>query len=779
MTQKQNSVPRRFYLILAATMCPLPAAWMVSATFFVCAACRAAAPLSPELCTPQESPETLQRRAKILESEPKSTRDMAALLQQIRHSADPLLNPYRSAEQVPLLRASIAAVSDFKRQYPLKTALARQLLQAGESEQALKEYEEIIRGFRTNGIPLEGKLLADLLAARALCYLRIGEQENCLGGHNADSCLFPIKNGGVYQLPQGPRAAIGVLMQLLERFPNDLRGRWLLNIAYMTLGEYPAKVPPKYLLSPSLFQSDYDIKRFPDVAAKVGLDHDGLAGGVVFEDFDHDGLLDLMVSAWGLDDQLRVYRNNGDGTFTERTEQAGIIGEVGGLNLIQGDYNNDGFADVLVLRGAWLGHEGCYPFSLLRNNGDFTFTDVTAEAKLMHFRPTQSAVWWDYDGDGWLDIFVANESSRDHPFPCELFRNNGDGTFTECAARQGLDFVSFFKGVACGDYNNDGRPDLFLSRLGGPKLLLRNDGPAGADRSPGCPWRFTEVAAVAGVTEPNSTFPCWFWDYNNDGWLDIFVTGRGLRDLGDIAADYLGRPHQSERARLYRNNGDGTFTDVSAETGMDKLLLAMGCNFGDLDNDGWLDCYIGTGDPELSTLIPHRMFRNDAGQHFQDVTTSGGFGQLQKGHAIAFGDIDNDGDQDIFSVVGGAYEADHYHSQLFLNPGHGNYWLKLVLVGTKTNRVALGARIKVVVDVGGTERAIHRVVGSGGSFGASSLRQEIGLGTATLIKRVEIYWPVSGETQTIINLAPNHCYRITEGNTAAEPVELKRFSLEN
>ncbi|MES1167479.1 MAG: CRTAC1 family protein, partial [Pseudomonadota bacterium] len=238
-----------------------------------------------------------------------------------------------------------------------------------------------------------------------------------------------------------------------------------------------------------------------------------------------------------------------------------------------------------------------------------------------------------------------------------------------------------------------------------------------------------------------------------------------------------GRPHAGQRARLYRNRGDGTFADVSRETGVNKLLHTMGCNFGDLDNDGWLDFYVGTGDPDLTTLIPNRMFRNDGGKRFQDVTTSGGFGQLQKGHGIAFGDIDNDGDQDVYSVVGGAVEADTYPNQLFLNPGHGNHWLKLKLEGAKTNRSAIGARVAVVVQTPDGERKIHRVVGSGASFGASSLRQEIGLGAAQKISRVEIFWPATGVTQVVTGLELDRAYQIREGANAPSPLALKSFSL--
>jgi hypothetical protein len=737
----------------------------------------AAPPRNPEFCMAGSVP-TAEQAAKIaaaLLKEPASTQRMAALLQQITRDADPMRNPFRSTEQVAKLRTMIAQTTDFGQRMELRMQLIQHLLQTGQADAALKENEEVIEVTKSLGPSQDAKLMPRLLTTSALCYLRMGEQENCLLNHNADSCLFPIQGGGVHVLQRGSRGAVAVLTDILKKYPGDLQARWLLNIAYMTLGKYPAKVPPEWLIDPKLFASDYDIKHFPDVAAKVGLDIEGLAGGVIVEDFDNDGFLDIMVSGWGLNDQLRLFHNNGDGTFTERTEQAWLIGEVGGLNLIQCDYNNDGWMDVLVLRGGWLHTEGHYPVSLLRNNGDGTFTDVTEAAGLLRFHPTQTAVWLDYNNDGWLDLFLANESSGRDSNACELFRNNGDGTFTECAAENGVDFVGYFKGVASADYNNDGRPDLFLSSLDRPKMLLRNDGPAGPDHSPSARWHFTDVADDAGVIDPPASFPCWFWDYDNDGWPDIMVTGYSIQDVGDIAADYLGLPHSGQRARLYHNNRDGTFTDVSKETGVNKLLHAMGVNFGDLDNDGWLDFYVGTGNPGFATLIPNRMFRNDGGKRFQDVTSSGGFGNLQKGHGIAFADLNNDGEQDIFSKVGGAAESDTAHTQVFANPGHGNNWLKLKLEGVKTNRAAIGARIKVVVQNDDGERAIYRTVGSGGSFGASPMRQEIGLGQARIIKRVEVFWPVTGITQVVTGLAINRLYQIREGTAAPTLLELKSF----
>lgn len=710
-----------------------------------------------------------------LKPQPESNRKMAALLEKITSSADPLKNPFRNREQAALLTTLKETTTDPQELLKIRIRLAVQLIDAGDAYGALKEYDAIQKAMADLNVPLEERKEAEWLTFKAVCYLRMGENENCLTNRNADSCVFPIQGRGVHTNKTGSRGAAAVLTELLEKYPGCLRARWLLNIVYMTLGEYPDKVPPQWLIDPKLFASDYDIKRFPDIGPELGLNTESYAGGVVLEDFDGDGFLDVMISSWGVRDQLRLFHNNGDGTFTERTEEAGLLGLVGGINIIHGDYNNDGLMDVLVMRGGWLGREGHYPFSLLRNNGDFTFTDVTEEAGLITFSPTHSAVWWDYNNDGLLDIFVAHETKGDDKNPCQLFRNNGDGTFTECAAENGLDFTGFFKATVSGDYNNDGRPDLYVSRVDGPKVLVRNDGPAGADGNPRGPWKFTVVTDDAGLAGPAQSYTSWFWDFDNDGWLDLYIAGYSVHDVGDVAAAYLGLPYAGQRGRLYRNNRDGTFTDVSKEMGLDGLLATMGGNFGDIDNDGWLDFYLGTGNVDLSVLLPNRMFRFD-GTRFHEVTQSGGFGQLQKGHGIAFGDINNNGEQDVYSSIGGAVIGDYFQHQVYANPGHGNNWIKLKLEGVKSCRDAHGARIKVVAKTGEGEREIHRVVGSGGSFGASPLRQEIGLGRAETIRRVEIRWPVSGTTQVLTGLEKNRCYRVREGEAEAVPVSLRTFA---
>ncbi len=702
---------------------------------------------------------------------------MAERLQTIAAKVNPMNTLFLSAQRAQILEHAVAGATDTRQQGQLIFRWASELLNCGQNEKALRLFQRL-EGTTKNLDP--EAFLRNQTTFRikeALCWMRIGEMTNCLADHNPCSCLAPIQGRGIHRFQEGSRNAMQLLLQELQDHPEDLTARWLLNIAAMTVGDYPDKVPPQWLVPPSVFASQYDIKRFPEVAGALGLDPMKLSGGSILEVFDGDGNLVVMCSSFGLQDQLRLFHNNGDGTFSERTAEAGLLGECGGLNLIQTDYNNDGLLDVLVLRGGWLGSEGHFPKSLLRNNGDGTFEDVTESAGLLSPKPCQTAVWFDYDNDGWLDLFLGNESNGPDKNRCELFHNNGDGTFTECAVESGVGYYGWVKGVCSADFNHDGRPDLFLSILGGAKVLFRNDGPVSTNSNGKVIWGFTDVAKQAGITEPFYSFPCWFFDYDNDGWEDLFVCGYHIKSVGDVCADYLGLPTDAERPRLYHNNHDGTFTDVTRETGLYHVLLAMGSNYGDLDNDGFLDFYLGTGDPSLASIVPNRMFRNDRGVRFQDVTTSGGFGNLQKGHAVSFGDIDNDGDQDIYENMGGAVSGDVYPNVLYENPGHGNHWITLKLEGVQSNRAAIGARIRVVVRSLTGEHSYYKTVSTGGSFGASPLRQEIGLGQAQSIDRIEIYWPRTGHTQVITGVTTDRFYRVREDQTTAEPWNLKSFRL--
>jgi len=702
---------------------------------------------------------------------------MAALLQKIYDEQDWKLDPSKDAERARHLREDLSKNPDLAIEIKMREVLAENLLKSGDSAGAVEELEKLRALYQQRGvvlIPAFEKLIRDNLA---MSYLRLGEQENCLHYHGQDSCLYPIKGGGVHVARRGAEGAFREFTEALQKDSNDLKSRWLLNIAAMTLGKYPDDVPEKWRVPPSTFQSEYDIGRFYDVATDAGLVINQHSGGAIMEDFDGDGLLDLMVSGSGPRDQLRFFHNNGDGTFSERTREAGLTGETGGLNIVVTDYNNDGHPDVLVLRGGWWGQNGKYPMSLLRNNGNGTFDDVTEEAGLMSLHPTQTAAWADYDNDGWLDLYVGHEANTTENHPSQLFHNNHDGTFAEVAAPNALADMGFVKGVAWGDFNNDGRPDLYVSVKGKGNHLFRNDGPMDPQNPRPDRWRFTDVTAQAGVAEPIHSFATWFFDYDNDGWPDLYVSGFYVETLNDIAAFQMGLPFKAELPRLYHNNHDGTFTDVTKQMKLDRAILVMGANFGDLDNDGWLDVYLGTGDVPYEALLPNRMFRNNQGKVFQDVTTSGDFGHLQKGHAVAFGDIDNDGDEDVFEEMGGAASGDIYPSVLYENPGHGNHWITVELEGVKTNRAAFGARVSVTVKTAKGVRHIYRTVGYGSSFGGNPVRQHIGVGKAQRIAEVEVTWPTSKLVQTFRDLPVDHAYHLREGAGALAPVEYKKFHL--
>lgn len=701
------------------------------------------------------------------------------LLARIAAEADPEASPFLNDRRAQSLEQDFRAEADMSRKLGLGFLLGKEWLLAGQTEAAVGILSEMQELLQQPGAVVDPELFRELTEQLVVAYLRLGEQDNCVAEHSAKACLFPLAPEARHQRQRGSRNAERMLSWLLRQ-RHDLRYRWLLNLASMTLGEYPDEVPGAWLIPPETFRSEDDFPRFDNLAPSLDIGGLGLSGGSIMEDFDRDGFLDLMASSWGLSDQLRYWRNKGDGTFREMAEEAGLKGQLGGLNLSHGDYDNDGYADVLVLRGAWLGTAGRHPSSLLRNNGDGTFEDVTIAAGLLSLHPTQTGAWADFDRDGWLDLFIGTESTRQEESPCKLYRNLGDGTFLDVAPQVGLDVVGFVKGATWGDYDNDGWPDLYLSRFGQSNLLFRNQGPRG--RSAGSfAWGFEEVSGQAGVVDPPLSFATWFWDMDNDGHEDLMVapfSGPTGNSLEEVVRDYLGLASTGARPRLYKNQGNGTFRDVTRGYRFDRVLLAMGANFGDVDNDGFLDAYFGTGEPSLMTLVPNRMFRNDEGRRFQEITSAGGFGHLQKGHGISFGDLDNDGDQDIYAVMGGAFSGDIYPNALFVNPGNRNHWLTLRFAGTSSNRLAIGARVRLVVATPNGELSIYRTVGSGGSFGSSSLQLEVGLGKAQAIDRVEVRWPDLGAGKQIFRgLELDRTYLLRQGASVAEEVSARRLDL--
>ncbi|MDR3635526.1 MAG: CRTAC1 family protein [Isosphaeraceae bacterium] len=598
-------------------------------------------------------------------------------------------------------------------------------------------------------------MLANIVYYEGVTALRRGENENCIQCRGESSCILPISRAAVHTRPAGSRLAIHHFGEYLDWFPDDLEVRWLLNVAHMTLGEYPAKVDPRRLIAlDTVVKADFDIGKFRDVGHLVHVDRQNKAGGAIMDDFDNDGRLDLVTTTFDPTEPMAFYRNREDGTFEDRSRAAGLAAVCGGLYCVQTDYDNDGRLDVFIPRGAW------FPFpmrgTLLHNDGG-SFTDVTKQSGLDGPMNSNSASWADYDNDGYLDVFVCCERQ-----PNQLYHNRRDGTFEEVANTAGLheDGRYWCKGAAWIDYDNDDFPDLFVNRLIDDSARLYHNNRDGS---------FTDVSEALGVDGPHYGFSCWTWDYDNDGWLDLFATSYD-GTVADVVQGLTGRPHRRHPNKLFRNVAGKGFEDVTREAGLDLVYATMGSNLGDFDNDGFLDMYLGTGDPYLGTLVPNRMFKNADGKCFVEITFAAGTGHLQKGHAVACGDWDRDGDTDIFVNMGGAVDGDRYHNILFQNPGQGNHWLVVKLVGRTTNRAAIGARIKAVT-AGNSPRTLHRLVSSGSSFGANSLQQTLGLGRAERIATLEVHWPTSGTTQVFHDIAVDRAIEVTELSNTYRPVE--------
>ncbi len=607
-----------------------------------------------------------------------------------------------------------------------------------------------------------------MIALLGINALRRGEQDNCIACVGPSSCLFPIAPGAVHTRPSGSREAVRWFTAYLDEWPGDLRVRWLLNLARMTLGEYPDKVPPRDRIPLAPFRSARAAARFENVATLAGLVKRGpdLAGGCVFDDFTGDGRPDVLTTSFDVTLGASLYVNRGDGTFEDRSIAAGLGDQVYALNASRADFDNDGDLDVLLLRGAW---EGAAPLSLLRNTGGGRFEDVTARSGLGEPIATESAAWADYDADGRLDLFVCGEyrrlpgSSDPEPDPrnsCRLYHNQGDGTFEDVAARAGVLNDRWAKGSAWGDYDGDGRPDLFVSNMGSPPRLYHNEGHG----------TFRDAAPALGLLGPPHGFTCLFWDYDNDGRPDIFVSDWG-GSLSESVAAYLGLPAGSDNhARLYHNLGAAGFREVSREAGLARPVPVMSANAADIDNDGDLDLHLGTGWMSLSGLVPDLTYVNTGGR-FEDVTEATGTGHLQKGHGVSFADYDDDGDLDLFVVLGGGYPGDRGYNALFRNPTRGRHWLKVRLVGTKSNRSALGATLRADLKrPDGSTRSVHRVIGNNGSFGGNSLVELIGLSETPLVDRLTVTWPTTGAVQTFLALPADQSIEITEGSPAFKPL---------
>ena len=492
--------------------------------------------------------------------------------------------------------------------------------------------------------------------------------------------------------------------------------------------------------------------------------------GVCVADFDGDGFPDIYfvngrdLYNRGIPARNALYRNNGDGTFTDVTEAAGIPGTGYGLGCVWGDYDNDGFPDLYVTQ---YGRNVLY-----HNNGNGTFTDVTDKAgvagiefgTLFH----SGATFFDYDRDGRLDLYAGGyvDLGPGSPRYCDisgartscppsaykgtpdiLYHNNGDGTFTNVTKAAGI-YEPKGKNLAVGaaDYDNDGWPDLFVANDGLNAYLYHNERNG----------KFDEVGIISGMglTARGSTMAAMcisLGDYDNDGWLDLFIT------------DF-----QKNSDHLWHNDGKGSFDEVSDQAGITvptRDVLSFGGGFFDYDNDGWLDLFIANGHvyPEVEQVSPevhfkqfNSLFHNEGNGKFTETTkiAGSGFQTPYVGRGVAFADFDNDGFMDL--VVGNNGDPPLL---LHNRGGNGNHFLNFKLVGTKSNRDAMGARMRVQA---GSISQIREIAGGGSYLSQSDLRAHFGLGKAAKAETVEVKWP-SGLRQLFHDVEADKFYLIEEG----------------
>jgi ASPIC and UnbV/FG-GAP-like repeat/Immunoglobulin domain len=455
----------------------------------------------------------------------------------------------------------------------------------------------------------------------------------------------------------------------------------------------------------------------------------GNSWGAAWGDYDNDGFIDLFVAQSGPDISPALqflYHNNRDGTFSRVTNGTVAAVESTGFAAAWSDYDNDGYLDLVLVNFAETNY-------LFRNNGDGTFAEVPSSVSFDIIDTSRGVTWVDYDNDGYVDLFRTTQISDLR----RLYHNNHDGTFTRITQGDFLTAPGGFLCAAWGDYNNDGRPDLFLPQVNElsvlPNYLYRNDGGG----------TFTRVGAGTTLDgNHNSTAAAW-GDYDNDGDLDLFVS------CGGPPGGSTGRPNL-----FYRNDGNGTFTSLTSLPANDLEYEggpSNGCNWGDYDNDGWLDLFVANLAGKNDFL-----YHNNGDGTFTKITNSVAVNDAASSWAAAWGDYDNDGFLDLFvSNRDGA-------NFLYHNNGNGNHWIEFRLIGTRSNRAAIGAKVRVHATINGrTFWQMREVPGGDAHMGQNSLYVHVGLSDATNADLVRIEWP-SGTVQELQNVPSKQILTVTE-----------------
>ena len=556
-----------------------------------------------------------------------------------------------------------------------------------------------------------------------------------------------------YRLGQHDRAASSFLRSFeLNATPQ---ARWLLTLAYEAAGRSVHDLPEGYRFRwrPERLDLEHPPRlRFTEMGARLGVAKVDGAGPSAFADFDGDGDDDILVA--GCDTFTALFRNDGE-RFTDVTIEAGLVGLEAGFSTNLVDYDGDGDLDIYVARQGWTGDA---PNILMRNKGDGTFEDASAESGLDDPGCAFVSIWSDFDGDGHLDVFLGQGVLLDG-HQNRLYRNRGDGTFEDVTEKAGLLEPRAWGtiGVAVGDYDKDGDPDIFLNgRTMAPNRLYRNRGDG----------TFEEVAEAAGVTAPQHDGYVAFWvDMDNDAWPDLLTTSLSRWNHVLEAAARESGPRtpadlHKDVPRLFRNDRDGTFTEITFEAGLRSPHGVMGASVGDADNDGFVDIFLGTGDPDIKRLEPSAFYRNRGDGTFVDLTRLSGTGHVGKGHGYSMADFDRDGDLDLYAPQGGFSHGDLWPNPLYRNEAAaGNHWLHVRLVGSGSNPFAVGAQVTLSAG-GGTQ---YREVSAGIGFGSTdSYPVEFGLGASDRVDAIEVRWP-GGERQRLEGPPIDALIEVTEG----------------
>ena len=560
-----------------------------------------------------------------------------------------------------------------------------------------------------------------------------------------------------------PGPASAALRQAVELEPELLEPRWNLMVAAGRSGEDAASLPERYRLDiPD--RSAASPVRFDEASSEVGIERWSRARASAWADFDGDGDLDLFTL--GIRDPHALYRNrlreDGAAAFAPAALDAALFDPRGGWSALFFDYDRDGDPDLYVTRDGWDGEDGN---SLYRNDGG-RFVDVAAAAGAASSADGFTAAVADVNRDGLLDLYVANGVATRGGAPNELFLGAPEGRFVERAEPMGVADHGRSIGSAFGDYDRDGWPDLLVVNFFDRPVLYRNVEGAG----------FEDVSAEAGIAAPHEGFVGFFFDYDNDGWLDILVVGFTSDMEVALRSRIEGKAvAEGSRLALYRNGGDGAFTDVTLEAGLSWNLGAMAATFGDYDNDGWLDIFVGVGAPPMERFEANRLFRNLGDGTFADVSASAGVDDLGKGHGATFADFDHDGDLDLFVPIGGAFPGDRQKSRFYRNPAsemrHPNGWLHILLRATSLHPDAVGAQVELrVTDAPGAPVQLQEVA-IGGGFGVTpSPILEFGLGQHQVVAEVTIRWPGGGH-RVLRNIPANQRILVVEDEPGFQVLE--------